>query len=584
MGIYLNNAATSWPKPECVYLAVDHFLRNYGPSQGRGSFESSREATNIIENCRSLVARLFQVPDRSRFVFTKNCSEALNLAIKGFLRKGDHVITSSMEHNSVWRPLKSLEKKGIISLTEVLCNGQGEINLDDVGNAFRPETRLLVFTHASNVTGTVFPIAELAELAHSRKACLLVDAAQTAGSYPLNLQELNVDILACSGHKGLLGPQGTGVLYLSQGLELEPLLEGGTGSNSLSPDQPDYLPDRFETGTPNGPGLAGLGAALEFIQNTGVENIHDKERSLTALLLGKLCSIPGVVVYGPRDPERQISVVSFNIQGVNPEEVGTVLDEVFEIMVRTGLHCAPCAHRTIGTVSTGGTVRVSPGYFNSIEEINIFIEAVKEIALKSGHYTCPSRKPEAVESGDYIQGFKVQQTAPCYSEQGKIRIFASLTDDIGELLPYLNAVVRGNYQQNAGRFTFTYQGSPVVLQGRQIVLGRTESLEKGKQSIAEIVKMLNRVAAARHKITPSTEPQIQISPYALYSHLPKTNCRKCGEMTCLAFAAALVQGRCVPDQCPRLKDSVYENQRKKIEEMLSGHTSSLLSTGEELKL
>jgi cysteine desulfurase family protein len=517
MEVYLNNAATSWPKPECVYEAVDNFLRHFGASQGRGVFRRSLEATRIIEDCRHTVARLFNIRDPSRIVLTKNCSEALNLAIKGLLRPGDHVITSSMEHNSVWRPLKTLEKKRNISLSEVMCNERGEINFDDIKQAFRPETRLLVFTHASNVTGTLFPIAELADLAHTHGARLLVDAAQTAGVFPIDAAELNIDLLACSGHKGLLGPQGTGALYITPGLDLEPLLEGGTGSNSLFPFQPETLPERFETGTPNGPGLAGLGAAAEFLLKTGVAAIREKEHQLTALLLEKLNRVPGVILYGPQDPDRQVAVVSFNIQDVNPEEVGAVLDEIYNIMVRTGLHCAPRAHRTIGTLETG-TVRVSPGYFNAVTDIEYFLDAIREIARKAASGSTHPIRPgeqDAVEAREFVKGYRIVQTAPCYADARKIRAIASLTDDIEALFPYLNAVLRGSYHEAGKSFTFSYESRPVVLQPRQIILGKTENIARANEILENVLKMLNRVAAAREKIVPTTEPQSQLSPFML---------------------------------------------------------------------
>jgi cysteine desulfurase family protein len=582
VGVYLNNAATSWPKPDCVYEAVERFLRHYAASQGRGVYRKSREATTIIENCRQAVARLFKIRDPSRVIFTKNCSEALNLAIKGYLRVGDHVITSSMEHNSVWRPLKTLEKRGIISLTEVRCNLRGEISLDDVRKAIRPETRLLVFTHASNVTGTIFPLAELAEIAHSHNALLLVDAAQSAGVVPIDVESLGIDLLACSGHKGLLGPQGTGILYIAPGIDLEPLIEGGTGSNSLFPFQPEVLPDRFETGTPNGPGLAGLGAAVEFVLKIGVEAIRKKEVQLTAFLLDHLSKIPGVIIYGPCNPEAQVAVISFNIQDVNPEEVGTVLDEVYEIMVRTGLHCAPRAHQTIGTLDRG-TVRVSPGYFNTEEDLQYFLDAVREISRKAGH---PSgrRKSATAEAKQFVKGYQILQAAPCFADARKVRVIASLTDDIGELFPYLNAVLKGNYQQTEKSFTFSYEGSPVVLQPRQVILGKMESVEKAKEVVEQVIKLLNKVADSRDKIKPTTEPQVQLSPYLLYKYLPKTNCKKCGEPTCLAFATAIIKGSREVEHCPELGDPSFAKEKETIERLLSEHLEGLLPAGEELLL
>ncbi len=581
MEVYLNNAATSWPKPERVYVAVDKYLRHFGASQGRGSFRRSLEATGIIEECRAKLARLFNVDDPSRFVFTKNCSEALNLAIKGIVRRGDHVITSSMEHNSVWRPLKTLEQKGIISLTEVVCSQYGEISLDAVKKAFRPNTRLLVCTHASNVTGTLFPIAELSEIAHRHNAVILVDAAQTAGVYPIDIRSSNIDLLAFPGHKGLLGPQGTGALYISPGLTLEPLLEGGTGSSSLSPFQPEFLPGRFETGTLNGPGIAGLGAALEFILETGIEVIRQKEQMLTGMILEKLQQIAGIDLYGVLDPDRQVGVISFNVLDVNPEEVGTVLDEVFGIMVRTGLHCAPEAHKTIGTIDRG-TVRVSPGFFNTPEEIDYFIEVIREIAGKAGHPA--SHAEEKAATGDFLTGYRIRQTSPCFSDAKKIRVVASLPRDIEELFPYLNAVLRGNYNQEEKSFTFSYEGRPVVLQPTQMTLGKTEDLTKAREVFDAVIKILNRVYAERNRIVPTTKAQVQLSPFSFYKHLPRTNCRKCGGLTCLAFASGVIQGTYKLENCPTLQEPSYARQKAAIEKQLAEYLEALLPRGEEFPL
>ncbi len=580
MDVYLNNAATSWPKPECVYEAVDRYLRQYGASQGRGSFRHSLEATTIIENCRKNMARLFNVDDPSRFVFTKNCSEALNLAIKGLLRPGDHVITSSMEHNSVWRPLKTLEQKGVITLTQVMCNQYGEIDLADIERALTSTTRLLVFMHASNVIGTLFPAAELAGIAHAHQAFFLLDAAQTAGVYPIDVSSLDLDLLACSGHKGLLGPQGTGVLYVSPRFVLEPLMEGGTGSSSLSPYQPDVLPDRFETGTPNGPGLAGLGAGIEFILSTGIETIRQKEHQLTAQLLEQLSHIPGMIIYGHNDPDRRVAVVSFNVSKVNPEEVGAVLDEVFNVMVRTGLHCSPQAHRTIGTIDHG-TVRVSPGCFNTSQEIDYFIDAVKEIAAQAGQTAFLQRETGGASTGNFVTGYKILRTSPCLADPNKIRTIASLSRNVEGLLPYLNAVLRGSYHEEGKTFTFSYEKRPVVVEAEQIILGKTENIDKVKEILDNVIKILNRVARERNNITPSTRPRPQLSPYALYKHLPRTNCKKCGEMTCLAFATGLIQERYEVKQCPPLKEVSREQEQQAIQKLLDDYFGGQLPTGEE---
>ncbi len=580
MEVYLNNAATSWPKPECVYEAADEYLRHHGASQGRGSFKRSQEATGIIESCRQSLAHLFNVEDPKRFVFTKNCSEALNLAIKGLLHSGDHVITGSMEHNSVWRPLKTLEQKGVISLTQVMCNRQGEINPADVEQAFTPKTRLLVFTHASNVTGTIFPVGELIEIAHAHNAVCLVDAAQTAGVYPIDIDSLHVDLLACSGHKGLLGPQGTGALYISPRLKLEPLLEGGTGSSSLSHYQPDVLPDRFETGTPNGPGLAGLGAALEFILNTGIDIIRQKEHQLTAILLNELDSTSDVVLYGSRDPDRRVAVVSFNVKGVNPEEVGAELDEIYGMMVRTGLHCAPEAHRTIGTVAYG-TVRVSPGFCNTPEEIGYFIDAVKEITGKGTKATSRQAAQVETETRDFLSGYKIQQASQCLADAHKIKVIASLPRSVEELFPYLNVSLRGSYHEQGKRFTFNYGKRPVVVEPDQIVLGKTESLDKAKEVLSEVVKIFNKVARERDRLIPSTKPRLPLSPYVIYKYLPKTNCRECGEMTCLAFATGVIQELYQIGDCPIMRDPSHEQSQTAIQKLIDCHFGGKLPSGEE---
>lgn len=572
--VYLNNAATSWPKPEGVYRAVDKFLRQHGASQGRGGFRRSREATDIIEDCRRKLAQVLNAADPARIIFTKNCSEALNTAIKGVLQRGDHVITSSMEHNSVWRPFKTLEKKGLITLTVVKCSERGEIDMAAVKKSFQPHTRLLACTHASNVTGTIYPLAEMAELTHAHNALFLVDAAQTAGVLPLDVEEMEIDLLAASGHKGLLGPQGTGALYISPGLIMDTLIEGGTGSSSLSPFQPDDLPGRFEVGTPNGPGLAGLGAALDFILKTGVKVIRAKEHRLIGLLIEQLERIPGVVVYGPQDPDQQVGVVSFNILDVNPEEVGSVLDEVYNIMVRTGLHCAPHAHRTIGTIERG-TVRVSPAFFNTEDEITYFLGAVREIAHQTG-----GTSPDTKDKNDYLAGYQIQQTSPCFSDGSRVRVVASLPRDITELFPYLNAVLRGDFNQEGMTFTFSYGERPIVLQAQQVTVGKTEDLATAGEILTAVVGILNKVAASRETIVPTTKPQLQLSPFDIYKYLPRTNCRDCGELTCLAFAAGVIQGQHTLEQCPKL----IGEEKVVLKEKLADYLAYLLPKGDELQL
>ncbi|MGB9905352.1 MAG: aminotransferase class V-fold PLP-dependent enzyme, partial [Desulfotomaculales bacterium] len=335
-------------------------------------------ADQLVYRARRSLARLFNVRDVSRIVFTGNVTESLNLAMKGLLRPGDHVVTTGMEHNAVWRCLKVLEAKRGVRVTAVPCGPDGTLDPERVTAAFRPETRLVVMLHASNVTGTLLPVAEVGAAAARRGIPLLVDAAQTAGVYPIDVEKMNISLLAFTGHKGLLGPPGTGGLYVAPEITLEPLKEGGTGGESILERQPDTLPDRFEAGTLNVPGIAGLGAAADFILAEGIERIRAREEELTAYALGALRRLDGITVYGPGDPARQVAVISINVLDMKPEEVALLLDTRYGIEMRAGLHCAPAAHRTIGTIGRG-TLRLGLGYFNTKEEIDCLAEALREI-------------------------------------------------------------------------------------------------------------------------------------------------------------------------------------------------------------
>lgn len=381
--IYLDNAATSWPKPEAVYLAMDSLMRNTGASPGRSGHLMSLTAARIIHETREALCEFFSIPDPSHMVFTSNATEALNLVIRGLLHIGDHAITSSMEHNSVMRPLRALEKKGV-EVSVVNCAADGSLDPGDIERAIRPYTKLIVLTHASNVVGTVLPVAKVGRLARDHGIPLLVDAAQSAGCYPIDVESMNIDLLAFSGHKSLFGPQGTGGLYIRQGIEsqLEPLKYGGTGSYSEHENQPDFLPDKYESGTPNTVGLAGLGAGVKFVMQEGPANIRKKEERLTKQLLDGLAAIPGVACYGNGDPGERVAIVSFNISGLPPSEVALQLEEDFRIMCRPGLQCSPLAHKTLGTFPQG-SVRLSPGHFNSGHDIERTIEAVGQIARKA---------------------------------------------------------------------------------------------------------------------------------------------------------------------------------------------------------
>jgi cysteine desulfurase family protein len=378
--IYLDNAATSWPKPPGVAEAMARFLDEVGANPGRSGHHRSVEAGRIVYQAREAICRLFDTDDPLRVVFTPNVTYAINLALRGLVHPGDHVITSAMEHNAVMRPLRAMEQAGL-ALTVVPCSPEGFLEPEDVRRALQPETTLIALNHASNVCGTVLPIEHVGRIAREAGVLLLVDAAQTAGALPLSMEQLGIDLLAFTGHKGLLGPTGTGGLIVGERVPLErfePLVRGGTGSRSEHEVQPDFLPDKFESGTANTVGLAGLAAALSCLEERGIEAIRAHEMELTARLLEGLQSIPGVTLRGPAAPGRQMAVVSFQVAGRQPSEVGQHLDETHGIACRPGLHCAPAAHRTLGTFPAG-TVRLSAGAFTTSEEIDRALFAVREL-------------------------------------------------------------------------------------------------------------------------------------------------------------------------------------------------------------
>ncbi|MHB1126780.1 MAG: aminotransferase class V-fold PLP-dependent enzyme [Bacillota bacterium] len=372
--IYLDNASTSWPKPTQVWDAVRKMISDGASSPGRGGHRLARSAEQTINGARASLGRLFGITSPERIIFTPNATTALNLAIKGSLRPGDHVIASSVEHNSVVRPLKSMEKKGVE--TEYLpCDGQGLLDPALVRKALRLQTKLIVLGHASNVTGVIQPVTEIGTIARETGVPLLLDAAQTAGSISLNLADLPVDMLVFSGHKGLLGPPGTGGIYLGPGMLPEPLIEGGTGGNSEEEFQPEELPDRYESGTQNTFGVAGLAAGIEYLLTTGVDKIRKQEVELIGALVAGLSVLPGMIIYGPQRHEGRVGLVSFNVKGKDPQTIAFALDRIYDIATRPGLHCAPLAHRTIGTFPQG-TVRVSVSCFTTADEINSFLETL----------------------------------------------------------------------------------------------------------------------------------------------------------------------------------------------------------------
>jgi len=377
--IYLDNAATSWPKPEIVYRTMDDFLRTKGGNPGRGSNSMALAARETVEETRRLVARLINARETNRVIFTFNCTDALNLGLKGLLKPGDHVITDSIGHNSLVRPLKKLEAHGVKVTALSSSPDTGVVDARDIEAAITRSTKLIVVTHASNVNGMIQPIDEYGAVARKHKIAFMVDAAQTAGKHRIDATTSNIDLLAFSGHKGLFGPPGTGVLYISNRVDLDTIREGGTGSFSEQEEQPEVLPDKYESGTLNSAGIAGLGAGLKFIFDEGLDKIITHEKFLSEKLVAGLLSIPGVTLHLPKDLSQMAPVVSFNVKGYQPGEVGTILDQAFDIKVRAGLQCAPSAHKTLGTFPSG-TVRLSPGYLNMVKEIELTVEAVKRIA------------------------------------------------------------------------------------------------------------------------------------------------------------------------------------------------------------
>jgi len=379
--IYLDCAATTRQKPPQVLRAVVRYASDIGASHGRGAYRSGIAANEMVFQARAALARWFNAPRMDRIVFMKNATEAVNTALKGFLKNGDHVVLSALEHNAVIRPLNRLKAPRDIGYTLVPANNLGRINPYDFEQAFKPNTKLVCLTHASNVTGNISPVAEVGALCAKKGIAFLVDAAQTAGCAPLSLKDSHIDFLAFTGHKGLMGPPGTGGLVVAPQWNLDSLIEGGTGSNSDKEDQPQQWPDKFESGTQNYWGLAGLGAGVEFLLRTGVETVRKKEEALTTQFLKEAEKIKGVRIYGlpSNSVKERVGIVSLNVEGKDPSEVGYRLDEEYGIMTRVGLHCAPLAHRTIGTYPIG-TVRFSFGYYNTEKEVETALKALKIIA------------------------------------------------------------------------------------------------------------------------------------------------------------------------------------------------------------
>lgn len=378
--IYLDNGATSFPKPKGMILTMEECMAKYCGNPGRSGHAMSIKTAEEVYKTRKAIGNLFHIDDFSRIVFTINTTEALNLAIKGVLKSGDHAITTAMEHNSVLRPLKALEGSGI-SFTILKCNKDGSLNLENLKKCIRDNTKLIVCTHASNVTGTIMPIKEIGEIAKEKGILFLVDGAQSAGAVPIDVIDMNIDMLAIPGHKGLLGPLGTGMLYVRNGIDLVPLKEGGTGTASKDILQPTDFPEGFESGTVNAPGIIGLGYSVRFVSRIGVEKIRKYEECLIKKLDEGLRNMNGITLYGPEKCENKTGIVTLNIDDVSCEEVCDILNKRYGIACRGGYHCAGLAHKTIGTWDTGA-VRISVGPYNTKRDIESAIKAIYQISKK----------------------------------------------------------------------------------------------------------------------------------------------------------------------------------------------------------
>ncbi|MEA5096033.1 MAG: aminotransferase class V-fold PLP-dependent enzyme [Sedimentibacter saalensis] len=376
--IYLDNAATTYPKPKSVYKNVMDAMTKYGANPGRGSHAMAIEGARVIYETRELLAELFNLDDPMKVILTFNATDGLNMAIKGILRPGDHVVTTAMEHNSVLRPIKELENIGVEN-TIVSCSHEGKINVQDIEAAIKTNTRMVVTTHVSNLTGTIFPIEKIGEMCKRRNVLYLVDGSQSAGVLEIDMQKQHIDFLAVPGHKGLLGPQGTGALLINSDAEIKEIKEGGTGSESSNPHQPNFYPDKLEAGTHNLPGIAGLNAGLKYILNKGTKSILSHEKSILETFINEMRKNPKIVIYGPEDINDRSGVVPVNIAGMDSSEVAYILDTEYNIAVRPGLHCAPLAHKTIGTENIGA-VRFGIGPFTKRSDVIAAVKALNEIS------------------------------------------------------------------------------------------------------------------------------------------------------------------------------------------------------------
>ncbi len=379
--IYLDNAATSWPKPPAVYEAIEHYHRELGAPAGRGAYRQAAEVERLVSLARKGVANLVGVEDHQNVIFTLNGTDSLNLAIQGLLGPGDHVVTTICEHNSVLRPLSEQVARRGVEISYVRPDSEGIVNPIEIMNAVRENTRLVVLVHVSNVTGAIQPIADVGQMLADHPCRYLVDAAQSLGHLPVDLKAQRIDLLAAPGHKGLLGPLGTGILAIAPGIaeELVTVRQGGTGTDSVSTSQVTTMPEKFESGNLNVPGILGVGAGVKYLLDQGVESLHERGQLLSSRLATGLESISQVQLLGPNTSAERCGVQSFIIEGFDPQEVASTLDDAFSIQVRAGLHCAPLMHEHLGT-SPSGTIRISWGTFTTEEQVDRTIAAVAELA------------------------------------------------------------------------------------------------------------------------------------------------------------------------------------------------------------
>ena len=380
--IYLDHAATTWPKPEAVYAEMDRYARQVGAAAGRGAYAEAMEGERLVRRCRADIAALLGESEPERIIFTQNGTDSLNLAIHGLLRPGDHVVTTVCEHNSVLRPLRFHQQKRDVRVTYVRCDGEGFVNPDDIASAILPGTRLIAMLHASNVTGAIQPAEEVGRIAAEREIPFLLDAAQSLGHLPIAAKALHQPLIAAPGHKGLLGPLGTGILYVPPGMEdrLAPLRQGGTGTRSDEDLQPTTLPDKYEAGNLNVPAIVGLGEGARAVAAGDLVASLAKEQEFCSRLLRGLSEIRGLTLYGPKSTDRRLGVVSFNLADFEPQELAALLDSAYHVQVRAGIHCAPRMHAALGT-SPRGTVRISVSPHSTTEQnIDTAIAALREVA------------------------------------------------------------------------------------------------------------------------------------------------------------------------------------------------------------